>query len=97
MRYQQLFGQVNTVVVAGDFSLHAGDAVFIDAPKLEADRKQENWNEQSGGVYIISDIAHYISPKETYTKMNLVRDSLGRKGKSSINSTERYSIDPGSL
>jgi len=79
-RYQQLFGQVSTVVVAGDFSLHAGDAVFIDAPKLEADKKLENWNEESGGVYVISDICHYISPKETYTKMNLIRDSVGRKG-----------------
>ncbi len=79
-RYQQLFGQVSTVTVGGDFSLHAGDAVFIDAPKLEANTKASNWNPESGGVYVIADIAHYIAPNGTYTKMNLIRDSVGRKG-----------------
>ena len=79
-RYNQLFGQTSTITLAGDFSLHVGDAIFIDAPKLEAGKKYENWNKESGGVYIIADLCHYISPGETYTKLNLVRDSTGRKG-----------------
>ena len=66
--------------MGGDFSLHAGDAVFIDAPKLEANTKASNWNPESGGVYVIADIAHYVAPNGTYTKMNLVRDSTERKG-----------------
>ena len=108
MRYNQLFGMTTTITIAGDFSLHAGEAVFIDAPKLEAGKEYENWNEEAGGVYIIADICHYISPKETYTKMNLVRDSTGRKGNHSSKtatgqdivqnkSTDRYRIDPGSM
>ena len=79
-RYNQLFGQTSTITVAGDFSLHVGEAIFIDAAKLEAGKKYENWNKESGGVYIIADLCHYISPAATYTKLNLVRDSTGRKG-----------------
>ena len=75
-----MFGQTSTITVAGDFSLHVGEAIFIDAAKLEAGKKYENWNKESGGVYIIADLCHYISPAATYTKLNLVRDSTGRKG-----------------
>ena len=107
-RYNQLFGQTTTITIAGDFSLHAGDAIFVDFPKLEADPKQEGDNKNSGGKYIISDLCHYVSAKETYTKLALVRDSMGRKGTASERtatgseiiqnrSTDRYRIDPGSI
>jgi len=81
MRYNQLFAAMNTITIAGDFSLHAGDAIFVDAPELKADTKNDEVNKESGGLYIIADLCHYITPKETYTKLNLVRDTFGRKGK----------------
>ena len=81
MRYNQLFAALNTITIAGDFSLHAGDAIFVDAPELQADTKNDEVNKESGGLYIIADLCHYITPKETYTKLNLVRDTFGRKGK----------------
>ena len=81
MRYNQLFSSTVTVTVGGDFSLHAGDAIFIDGPTLKAETtSNDDIDRKDGGVYIISDLAHYISPKETYTKMSLIRDSTGRKG-----------------
>ena len=81
MRYNQLFSSTVTVTVGGDFSLHAGDAIFIDGPTLKAETtSNDDFDRKDGGVYIISDLAHYISPKETYTKMSLIRDSTGRKG-----------------
>ena len=52
----------------------------MDLIGLEADPTADNVNKKDGGVYIISDLTHYTSKKETYTKMNLVRDSTGRKG-----------------
>ena len=79
-RYGQLFSQKSTITIAGDFSLHAGDVIFLDAPELQTDTKNDEVNKESGGLYIIADLCHYISPKETYTKLNLVRDSFGRKG-----------------
>jgi len=80
MRYQQLFSSTITITVAGDFSLHAGDAIWVDIAGLKANTEADDINEEDGGVYIISDLAHYVSLKETYTKMNLIRDSTGRKG-----------------
>jgi hypothetical protein len=80
MRYGQLFSQKSTITIAGDFSLHAGDVIFLDTPELQTETKNDDVNKESGGLYIIADLCHYISPKETYTKLNLVRDSFGRKG-----------------
>mgnify|MGYP003344144391 CR=1 FL=1 len=78
MRYNQLFSLKSTITIPGDFSLHAGDAVFVDSKELAL--ADENINKEYGGLYIIADLCHYISPKETYTKLNLVRDSFGRVG-----------------
>lgn len=80
MRYGQLFSQKSTITIPGDFSLHAGDVIFVDAPELQKETKNDDVNKESGGLYIIADLCHYISPKETYTKLNLVRDSFGRTG-----------------
>jgi len=80
MRYNQLFASKCSITIPGDFSLHAGDVVFFDAPEPQTDTKNDDVNKETGGLYIISDLCHYISPKETYTKLNLVRDSFGRKG-----------------
>jgi len=80
MRYNQLFTSKVEITIPGDFSLHAGDAIFVDAPELSNDTKNDEVSKQSGGLYIIADLCHYISPKETYTKLILVRDSVGRTG-----------------
>ena len=80
MRMNQLFSQKTTVTIPGDFSLHAGDSVFVDAPQLESDTSNDDVNQESGGLYIIADLCHFITPKETFTKLNLIRDSFGRKG-----------------
>ena len=45
------------------------------------DNKAMKPNQQTGGNYIIADLCHYVSAKHTLTKLNLVRDSFGRKAK----------------
>ena len=78
-RYNQLYSVVETITIAGDFSLHAGDVIFVDFPSIQAE-KDDTVDKESGGKYIISDLCHFISPQGTFTKMNIVRDSFGRKG-----------------
>jgi hypothetical protein len=78
-RYNQFFSSEYTITIAGDYSLHAGDAIYIDVPSVRAEKKDDEVNKETGGLYIIADLCHYVSPKETYTKMNVVRDSFGRK------------------
>jgi hypothetical protein len=80
MRYNQLFSSTCTVTIGGDYSLHAGDIVFLDVPDLQTNTKNDEINKQSGGLYIIADLCHYVTPRETYTKLTLARDSVGRKG-----------------
>jgi len=78
-RYNQMFAAVEEITIAGDFGLNAGDVIYCDFPGLRVER-DDSVNKETGGKYIIVDLCHYITPKETYTKMNLVRDSFGRKG-----------------
>ena len=80
MRYNQLFSTKISVTIPGEFSLHAGNSIFFDGPELTGSDKKDSIDEKDGGLYIIADICHYSTSKETYTKMNLVRDSTERKG-----------------
>ena len=72
-----------SITLPGDFTLHAGDTVFVDSPLLDAGKpteQQTDVDNQSGGLYIIRDLCHYMSADATYTKINVVRDSVGRTG-----------------
>jgi len=83
MRYNQLFASQVTVVIPGDFSLHAGDNVFVDLPQDDVtDNKAcgDEIDRRNSGNYLITDLCHYIDASDTYTKLVLTRDSFGRKG-----------------
>ena len=78
-RYNQLFSGMMEITIAGDFSLHAGDVLFVDVPAVQSE-SDDTVNKQSGGLYIIADLCHLVNPEGTWTKLNLARDSFGRKG-----------------
>ena len=90
-RYNQMFSAQQTVTIAGDFTLHAGDAIYIDTPSIKTETDDEV-NKETGGKYIIADLCHYVSPKQTFTKMNVVRDSFGRKAESAPVSSSTHHI-----
>jgi len=81
MRYNQLFATMTSITIPGDFTLHAGDAVWVDAASKQQEVCADDVDKKSGGLYIISDLCHYLSQKETYTRLNLIRDSTGRDTK----------------
>ena len=78
MRYNQLFSSMTTITIPGDFTLHAGDAIWVDAASKQQEVCADDVDKEKGGLYIIADLCHYLSQKETYTKLNLIRDSTGR-------------------
>jgi len=83
MRYNQFFSSTANVTIPGDFSLRAGDVVYLDVPQLE-EKKAENVSKQNSGLYIIAGLTHYIHVTEgTFTKLSLARDSFGKTGKPS--------------
>ncbi len=80
MRYNQFFSTSIEITITGDFSLHAGDYIFIDSPPTNS-KDKNSMDKQLGGYYVISKLCHYISPRSGgYTKLVLCRDSIGRKG-----------------
>ena len=85
MRLNQLNTFKISITIPGDFTLHAGDAVFVNSPKLDStktgSKNQDSVDDQSGGLYIIRDLCHYMTAQETYTQINVVRDSIGQKGR----------------
>jgi len=80
MRYNQMYSAKSSITIAGNFSLHAGDAIYIDSPGLQPE-KTSDVDHKDGGLYIITDICHQITPEGTFTQCNLARDSFGRKPK----------------
>ena len=78
LRYNQFFSSQADIVIPGNFALHAGDMIHLDVPGL-SDSRTETPDDQDGGLYIITDICHTITPKSTFTRCNLSRDSIGRK------------------
>ena len=80
MRLNQFFSSQATITIAGDFSLHIGDAIYLDLPKLGVDRGKE-LDKQDSGLYIIAELTHLVDTNGTFTRLNLVRDSFGKTGK----------------
>jgi len=77
-RYNQLFTIKLEIMIAGDFSLRAGDLIYCDFPELTTKTNTGN-NPRMSGIYMISALCHRIKRNETYTKLELIRDSYGRK------------------
>ena len=90
MRYNQLFSIKINIMIAGDFSLRAGDLIHCEFPELSREPDKQV-NQRSGGIYMIASLCHNITPRDTYTSLTLVRDTFGRKPFSSSNETGRGS------
>ena len=79
-RYSQFSIGAVEVDIFGDFSLHAGQTIFIDAPTTEQGEDVKK-DQLSSGKYLIHQVKHVIRGGKCQTKLGLVRDSIGRKGK----------------
>jgi len=78
MRYNQLFTQKLSVTIPGDYGLHAGDLVYCDFPEI-TQKSYKSVSQRKGGLYMIVDLSHLITTNKTFTRLNLVRESIGRK------------------
>ena len=74
MRYNQMQTIQTSVVIAGDYSIKAGDLVKCDFQKLEGSNNKEI-NRQSSGIYMVANVCHKITPAESLTSLGLIRDS----------------------
>lgn len=77
MRYNQLYTIKTNIVIAGDFSLRAGDIIECDFPDL-AKKQTKEPNKETKGYYLIASLCHRVTPSDTYTSLTLVRDSFNK-------------------
>lgn len=78
MRYNNLYSTKLSIAIAGDFSLRAGDLVYCDFPEISSSITKLV-SEKIGGIYMIADVCHHLTKAGCFTRLNLVRDSIGRK------------------
>jgi hypothetical protein len=78
MRYNNLFSTKLSIAIPGDFEIRAGDLIHCDFPEVSSSTTKLV-SEKVSGVYLVSDLCHHITKNGCYTRLNLVRDSIGRK------------------
>jgi hypothetical protein len=78
MRYNNLFSIKLSISVKGDMSLRAGDLVACDFPEISS-KKNTVVSQKKSGIYMIVDVCHHLTKNGCFTRMNLVRESIGRK------------------
>ena len=81
-RYNEIDAQQSTVVIPGDFTLHAGDNIFIDINSLSNLDLVDGY---AGGKYMIVSLTHRMESNGVFTKLNISRDKFLRQGKPSAN------------
>ena len=78
MRYNQLFSIKINVLIAGDFSLRAGDLVSCDFSEVDPSTSV-GIDKRSSGIYMIASVCHRLTSKHTTSNLTLVRDTFGKK------------------
>lgn len=76
-RYNNLFSHKLTIKIPGDFSISAGDLVSCDFPEI-SDKINQVISRKKSGIYMVIDVSHYITPRGTWTGLNLARESIYR-------------------
>lgn len=77
VRYNNLFSHKLHVKIPGDFGIHAGDLVWCDFPETSS-KANQIISKKKSGIYMVIDVSHYITPRGTFTGLNLSRESIVR-------------------
>ena len=80
MRYNTLFTQILTMTIPLNTNLIAGDIINCEFPRIDQQKRKEP-DEFQSGLYLIKKLTHYFDSKGSYTKLQLARDTTGRKAK----------------
>ena len=80
MRYNTLFTQILTMTIPLNTNLIAGDIINCEFPRIDME-KRKGPDEIQSGLYMIKKLTHFFDAKGSYTKLQLARDTNGRKAK----------------
>ena len=80
MRYINLFTQILTMTNPLNTKLKAGDILNCEFPRIDQQERKEP-DEVQSGLYLVKKLTHFFDSKGSYTKLQLARDTNGRKAK----------------
>ena len=80
MRYNTIFTQILSATIPLNTQLTAGTIIKLNFAKITADKTKVRDDEQSG-LYMIKELVHYYDNKGSFTKLKLIRDTMGKKDK----------------
>lgn len=72
MRYNQIFSIQTSVIIPGDFQIKAGDMIRCTIKDLN-DIKEQNGD--VSGLYMVASVCHRLTPTETFTSLDLIKDA----------------------
>ena len=80
MRYNTIFTQILSATIPLNTQLTAGTIIKLNFAKITVDKTKVRDDEQSG-LYMIKELVHYYDNKGSFTKLKLIRDTMGKKDK----------------
>jgi hypothetical protein len=80
MRYNTIFTQILSATIPLNTQLTAGSIIKLNFAKITAEKTKVRDDEQSG-LYMIKELVHYYDNKGSFTKLKLIRDTMGKKDK----------------
>ena len=80
MRYNTIFTQQLEATIPLNTNLCSGSLIKIKFAKVTTDKNKIIDDEQSG-LYMIKELVHYYESRGSFTKLKLIRDTMGKKDK----------------
>ena len=80
MRYNTIFTQQLEATIPLNTNLCSGSLIKIKFAKVTTDKNKVIDDEQSG-LYMIKELVHYYESRGSFTKLKLIRDTMGKKDK----------------
>ena len=72
MRYNQMFSMQVNITIPGDFEIQAGDLVDCTFRDLSTENNNDG---DISGIYMVANVCHRLRPTETFTSLDLIRDT----------------------
>ena len=80
MRYNLLTTQVISMLIPSNTNLKAGDIIKVEVPKIDRE-KRKDVDQQQSGLYMIKALCHHFDTQNSYTSLELIRDTFGPQEK----------------
>ena len=80
MRYNLINTQVVTMLIPSNTNLKAGDVIKVEVPKVDRE-KRSDIDQQQSGLYMIKALCHHFDTQNSYTSLELIRDTFGPQEK----------------